>query len=102
MNSNTFEDFKDYKYSFKFGSLTHTDKSIRDKAIELNVDCIKKGEKIGSKALTVWIPDGTNYPGQQDFSKSLDRYINSMKKIYSKVSVANHGREILSDFSISK
>ena len=85
VNSNTFEDFKDYKHSFKFGSLTHTDKSIRDKAIELNVDCIKKGEKIGSKALTVWIPDGTNYPGQQDFSKSLDRYINSMKKIYSKL-----------------
>ena len=51
VNSNTFEDFKDYKHSFKFGSLTHTDKSIRDKAIELNVDCIKKEKKLDQKHL---------------------------------------------------
>ena len=85
VNSNTFEDLDNYKHSYKFGSLTHTNKNVRDEAIKLNIDCIKKGIKLGSKALTVWIPDGTNYPGQQDFSKSLDRYIESMKKIYAKL-----------------
>jgi L-rhamnose isomerase/sugar isomerase len=37
---------------------------------------------LGSKGLTVWIGDGGNFPGQVSFSKSLERYIDSMKKIY--------------------
>ena len=85
VNSNTFQDFENYKHSYKFGSLSHVNKNIRDKAIELNINCIKKGIKLGSKALTVWIPDGTNFPGQQNFSKIFNNYLDSMKKIYSKL-----------------
>jgi L-rhamnose isomerase / sugar isomerase len=81
MNSNTFQDQKDQKRSYKFGSLTHTDKATRKQAIEHNVECIEIGRAIGSKALTVWIGDGSNFPGQSDFTKSFDRYLSSIHEI---------------------
>ncbi len=82
VNSNSFQDQINQKYSYKFGSLTNSDKSIRQQAIELNLECIEKGKILGSKGLTVWIADGGNFPGQQNFSRSLSHYVDSMKKIY--------------------
>ncbi|HQJ74435.1 MAG TPA: L-rhamnose isomerase [Bacteroidota bacterium] len=82
MNSNTFQDQKNQKYSYKFGSLSATDESVRKQAIEHNIECIEIGKKIGSKALSIWIGDGGNFPGQIHFRKSFERYINSLKVIY--------------------
>ena len=82
MNSNTFSDAKDQKYSYKYGSLSHADKATRQQAVEHNLECIEIGETIGSKALTVWIGDGSNFPGQADFTKTFERYLDSMKAIY--------------------
>jgi L-rhamnose isomerase/sugar isomerase len=83
MNSNTFSDQKGQARSYKFGSLTHTDAAVRAQAIEHNLECIAIGEKLGSKALTVWIGDGSNFPGQQHFRRAFDRYLESTKQIYS-------------------
>ena len=85
VNSNTFQDPSKSKGSFKYGSLTHFDQSIREEAIKMNIDCIEKGITLGSKGLTVWIADGGNFPGQQNFSKSLERYVSSMQSIYTKL-----------------
>ena len=82
VNSNTFQDPSDGKETFKYGSLTNSSSLIRDKAIEVNTKSIENGKALGSKGLTVWIGDGGNFPGQMSFSKSLERYIDSMKKIY--------------------
>jgi len=82
VNSNTFQDFPEQAHSYKFGSLTHTEKAVRDQAVALNVECIEIGKVLGSKALTVWIADGSNFPGQQDFSAALERYLESMRVIY--------------------
>jgi L-rhamnose isomerase/sugar isomerase len=82
INSNTFQDQPGQQDSYKFGSLTHTDKSVRDLAVAHNIECIKIGKKLGSKALSVWLCDGSNFPGQSHFRKTLDRYMESMKKIY--------------------
>ncbi len=82
MNSNTFQDQADQELSYKFGSLTHTDPAVRRQAIRHNIECIEIGKQIGSKALTVWIADGGNFPGQQDFKESLDRYLQSLRQIY--------------------
>jgi L-rhamnose isomerase / sugar isomerase len=81
MNSNTFQDQKDQKRSYKFGSLSHADKATRRQAIEHNIECIEIGRAIGSKALTVWVGDGSNFPGQSDFTKSFERYLSSMQDI---------------------
>jgi L-rhamnose isomerase / sugar isomerase len=82
MNSNTFQDQPDQAHSYKFGSLSHTDKATRQQAVDHNLECIEIGQTIGSKALTVWIGDGSNFPGQTSFTAQFDRYLDSLKAIY--------------------
>jgi len=82
MNSNTFQDQPGQKLSYKFGSLTHPDRSVRAQAIQHNLECIEIGEALGSKAHTVWIGDGGNFPGQQHFRRALEVYLESMREIY--------------------
>lgn len=82
MNSNTFQDQPDQGHSYKFGSLSHTDAATRAQAVAHNLECIEIGAKLGSKALTVWIGDGSNFPGQTSLSRQFDRYLDSMKAIY--------------------
>jgi L-rhamnose isomerase / sugar isomerase len=82
VNSNTFQDQMGQKHSYKFGSLTHADKATRQQAVEHNLECIEIGQKLGSRALTVWIADGTNFPGQQSLTKAFDHYLESAAQIY--------------------
>ncbi|UCI25948.1 L-rhamnose catabolism isomerase [Mesorhizobium sp. B2-8-5] len=82
MNSNTFSDAKDQKLSYKFGSLSHADAGTRRQAVEHNLECIEIGRTLGSKALTVWIGDGSNFPGQVNFAKAFERYLDAMREIY--------------------
>ncbi|MDQ5897985.1 MAG: L-rhamnose isomerase / sugar isomerase [Pseudomonadota bacterium] len=82
INSNTFSDQRTQAHSYKFGSLTHTDAATRAQAVEHNLECIEIGQAIGSKALTVWIGDGSNFPGQQHFRRAFDRYLESSRQIY--------------------
>ena len=82
VNSNTFQDVAGQSWSYKFGSLTHTDKAIRRQAIAHNIECIAIGKILGSKAITVWVADGSNFPGQSDLTGALDRYLESAADIY--------------------
>ena len=82
MNSNTFADAAGQMQSYKFGSLSAADKATRDQAVEHNLECIEIGKTIGSKALTVWIGDGSNFPGQVNFANQFGHYLDSMKSIY--------------------
>ena len=75
MNSNTFQDQPDQELSYRYGSLTHVDKRVRRQAIDHNIECVEIGRELGSKALTVWIADGGNFPGQLDFRGALARYV---------------------------
>lgn len=82
MNSNTFQDQPGQALSYKFGSLSHTDPATRAQAVEHNLDCIEIGRALGAKALTVWIGDGSNFPGQTSLGRQFDRYLEAMKAIY--------------------
>ncbi len=82
MNSNTFQDSPGQPLSYKFGSLSHTDRAVRDQAVAHNVECIELGKAIGSKALTVWIGDGANFPGQAHLRRQFERYLGSAAEIY--------------------
>lgn len=85
VNSNTFQDQEDQMLSYKFGSLCHTDADTRKQAVEHNIEVIKYGEMLGSKSLTVWLSDGSSFPGQQNFRKALQRTLNSLREIYAKL-----------------
>jgi L-rhamnose isomerase/sugar isomerase len=82
VNSNTFQDQTSQEHSYKFGSLSHVDGAVRAQAIAHNIECIEIGRKLGSKALTVWIGDGSNFAGQSNLTRALDRYLDAMREIY--------------------
>jgi L-rhamnose isomerase/sugar isomerase len=82
MNSNTFQDQPDQELSYKFGSLAHTDAATRQQAVDHNVACIELGVQIGSKALTIWVGDGSNFPGQTNFTRQFERYLDAAKQVY--------------------
>jgi L-rhamnose isomerase / sugar isomerase len=82
VNSNTFQDQPGQAQSYRHGSVAHTSPAVRDQAVKHNIECIELGRALGSKALTVWVGDGTNLPGQQSLGDSLDRYLDSARAIY--------------------
>ena len=81
VNSNTFQDQPGQKHSYKFGSLANNDEATRQQALEHNIDCIEIGKKLGSKALTVWIADGSNFAGQSNLTRALDNYLEAMQQV---------------------
>ncbi len=83
VNSNTFQDQSDQQFSYKFGSLQHVDKHVRKQAIAHNKEVINHGIELGSKALTVWLSDGSSFPGQLNFRKAFQNTLESLQDIYS-------------------
>jgi L-rhamnose isomerase/sugar isomerase len=82
VNSNTFQDQPGQVHSYKFGSLTNVHRETREQAIAHNLAVIAAGRRLGSRALTLWIGDGSNFPGQQDFAAAFERYVDSARQIY--------------------
>ena len=82
INSNTFQDQSGQRHSYKFGSLTHTDGGVRAQAVEHNLECVRIGRLLGSRELTLWIGDGSNFPGQQHLARAFERYLESAARIY--------------------
>lgn len=82
VNSNTFQDQNDVVETYKYGSLSNVSKAVREQAIQHNLDVIKIGDKLGSKALTVWLADGSCFPGQNNFQTAFQNTQDSLIDIY--------------------
>lgn len=82
VNSNTFQDQPGQAASYKYGSLQHVDMSVQKQAIEHNIEVIRYGIELGSEALTVWLADGSTFPGQLNFRKAFQRVLESLQEIY--------------------
>lgn len=82
VNSNTFQDQPDQALTYKFGSLQNVNKAIRKQAIEHNIEVIKQGIELGSESLTVWLSDGSCFPGQLNFRKAYQNTLESLQEIY--------------------
>ncbi len=82
MNSNTFQDQPDQKLSYKFGSMQHVEKAVRKQAVDHNIEVIKYGKELGSKSLTVWLSDGSCFPGQLNFRKAFQNTLESLQEVY--------------------
>ncbi len=82
VNSNTFQDQKEAKESYKFGSLSSIDQAVREQAIAHNKEVVNIGQKLGSKSLTVWLADGASFPGQTNFQTALTNTQESLINIY--------------------
>lgn len=82
VNSNTFQDQPGQDLSYKFGSLHHTDKAVRRLAVEHNIEVIRYGQELGSTALSLWLADGSCFPGQLNFRGAFKRTHESLQEIY--------------------
>jgi L-rhamnose isomerase / sugar isomerase len=77
VNPNLFQD-PDYK----LGSLTHPDAGVREKAVGHMLDCLEIASALGSSAQSLWLADGTNYPGQDDMRGRRRRLLSSLAHVY--------------------
>ncbi len=82
VNSNTFQDQINQTHSYKFGSLQNTNNEIRKQAIKHNIEVIEYGVKLGSKAITVWLSDGSSFPGQLNFRNAFENTLEGLQEIY--------------------
>jgi L-rhamnose isomerase/sugar isomerase len=82
MNSNTFQDQPGQELSYKFGSMQHVQKAVRKQAVDHNIEVIKYGKELGSKSLTVWLSDGSSFPGQLNFRKAFLNTLESLQAVY--------------------
>ena len=82
MNSNTFQDQVGQAYSYKYGSLHHVNPAVREQAVAHNIAVINQGIALGSKALTIWLADGSSFPGQLNFREAFQNTLSSLKEIY--------------------
>jgi L-rhamnose isomerase / sugar isomerase len=83
VNSNTFQDQAGQGLSYKLGSFSHPDGAVRRQAVEHNLFAIEIGKQLGSEAITIWLADGSNYPGQMSLRKSFDRVLGCLQDVYS-------------------
>ncbi len=90
INSNLFQDDE-----YKLGSLTHPDASVRRRAVDHHAQCIDVMRQTGSTDLKIWLPDGTNYPGQDDLRARQDRLAESLQEIYA---MLDPGHRILLEY----
>jgi L-rhamnose isomerase / sugar isomerase len=81
MNSNTFQD-NGGSETYKLGSLGNSKKAVRDQAVAHNIEVVEIGKKLGSKGLTVWLADGSNFPGQSSLRNALQWTQESLTEIY--------------------
>jgi L-rhamnose isomerase/sugar isomerase len=77
VNPNLFQD-PDYK----LGALTHPDARVREKAVTHLLHCVDVATALGSSAQSLWLADGTNYPGQDDLRARRRRLRNCLERVY--------------------
>ncbi|MEP6731715.1 MAG: TIM barrel protein [bacterium] len=82
VNSNTFEDQPGQGLSYKLGSFSHPQAAVRRQAIEHHRHVIDIGTALGADAITVWLADGTSYPGQAPLRQSFDRVRDCLREVY--------------------
>ena len=82
MNSNTFQDQKDQKLSYKFGSMQHVNAEVRKQAVDHNLEVIHYGKELGSTSTTVWLSDGSSFPGQLNFRKAFENTLECLRQVY--------------------
>ena len=67
---------------YRLGSLCHPDLVVRQKAVEHCHECIRIAEQVGSNVISLWLADGTNYPGQDDLRARHARLGDGLDQIY--------------------
>lgn len=85
VNSNTFQDQAAQALSYKFGAVGHVDAAVREQAVEHILHVTAVGEALGAEAVTIWLVDGANYPGQTNLRKMYERVREGLRQAYARM-----------------
>ncbi|MBD2867487.1 L-rhamnose isomerase [Paenibacillus arenilitoris] len=77
VNPNLFQD-EDYM----LGSVTNASAAIRRKATDHLLECVDIAKETGSRDLSLWFADGTNYPGQGDIRRRKGWMFEALTEMY--------------------
>ena len=77
INPNLFQD-----QCYKFGSLAAPEEKVRRRAVKHCLDSIEIGRRAKSSALSMWLADGTNYPGQDDMVRRWRAMAEGLREIH--------------------
>ena len=72
--------------SFRLGSLANPDPAIRRRALEHCTECAEIARQLGSTIVSLWLADGTNYPGQDDLRGRHARLLAGLEELYAALS----------------
>jgi L-rhamnose isomerase/sugar isomerase len=67
---------------YRLGSLAHPDPGVRRKALDHCLECVAIAQTVGSSIVSLWLADGTNYPGQDDLRGRFARLTESLAELY--------------------
>jgi L-rhamnose isomerase / sugar isomerase len=70
---------------YRLGSLAHRDPGVRRKALDHCLECVEIAEQVGSSIISLWLADGTNYPGQDDLRARHERLAGSLGELYAAI-----------------
>jgi len=64
------------------GSICSPFQKVRQKAVDHIKECIEIAFQLDSNIISLWVPDGTNYPGQDSFTKRKHRMEQALSEVY--------------------
>jgi L-rhamnose isomerase/sugar isomerase len=68
--------------AYRLGSICNPDAAVRARALHHCRECIEIGEEVGSTIISLWLADGTNYPGQDDLRERYARLLAGLGELY--------------------
>src|SRR3954466_10608529 len=72
--------FQDQEY--KYGSLGNPDPDIRRRALDHILECVEIADALGSRDISPWFADGSNYPGTQSIRKRIEWFEEGLKEVH--------------------
>jgi L-rhamnose isomerase / sugar isomerase len=71
---------------YKFGAAGNPDPAIRKKALDHLLDCVAIAEKLHSRDVAPWFPDGSSYPGTQSIRHRIDWFEQTLQAMHAALS----------------
>ena len=90
INPNLFQD-----QEYKFGSICNPDPAVRRKAVDHLLVSVEIARELGSRDLSLWIADGSNYPGAQSIRKRIGWLEEALKAVHDKL---DSGQRLLVEY----
>jgi len=82
---------------YKLGSLCNPEAGVRRRAVEHILECIEIAVRVGSDAISLWLADGTNYPGQDSLRARRGRLVDALREVYGAL---DSGMELLVEYKL--